>query len=189
MSETRVCAEGDRRPNLCEVTCRRKTVGRAPCEVVCNPMPEVRQRILGWNLAEHAELGDLVIAPNKAMYRKTEDGLEKIVPVDGGVVYGFDGSRSPDTPLTILQPDAAASGRMAVRSSAGTHPMGDEMLAATPLKPFLVNWQEQIRVWADMYERPTFFNQPVGVDADDTPVYWSDLVDGNIAPSEVRITL
>lgn len=49
---------------------------------------------------------------------------------------------------------------------------------------------KMVQELADLYDRPTFFNQPIGfARGDGTPVYWSDLVDENIAAADVTITL
>lgn len=173
MTATRYCAEADLRPNLCEVTCRRKTVGRDEC-------PR-KSRILGANLADQAEVGDIVLGKDGGPMRVMKDtGLEAVVPPVPRVTFGFDGSRMDELIAAtwenhrpILQLPAGAN-----RFSAETH-----------LGEYQRTMSEHVADLAALYVRPTFFNRPIGEDADGTPVWWSDLVDENIAAADVRITL
>jgi hypothetical protein len=57
-------------------------------------------------------------------------------------------------------------------------------------------WEDPISLWRDAWAYPpgnrlsaSFFNQPIGVNTEGTPVYWSDLVDENVEAVDVRITL
>ncbi len=138
-----------------------------------------------------AVVGDIVLGKDGGpMCRVTDDGLEAIVPPVPRVQLAFDGSRSDDWgEVGIVQPSESHVSGMAIRASARTHPMGAEFFDSMPLRPFLAEVQEAVSTLADAYVRPTFFNQPIGVDADGTDVYWSDLVDDNIHPADVRITL
>lgn len=66
---------------------------------------------------------------------------------------------------------------------------GGAMLITPNMGVFIGKASDIVRELSERYMRPTFFNQPIGEDAEGTPVYWSDLVDENIAPADIRITL
>jgi hypothetical protein len=148
----RVCAEAELRPNLCEVTCRRETVGRVPCEVVCD-LPRV---VIGFDGAAPA--------------------AESVIwAIDEGHIW------APE------QVDLAVK-LAGVRESIASH-KDAWAFPPTPVAPAMKSMSEYVSELAAAYVRPTLFNQPIGVDREGTEVYWSDIVDENIAAADVRITL